>query len=380
MVSEEGSPPSDPEGKASQQLNAREDRVWLRTAKEEQHSEDGQWRVVEMVQRESSDVFGLVGSSVRLDTQHPVQEFDDLSWVFNRAKNVLKYYFETKKCKHYSAYEGRVEFNNETYSLTLKNLQRTDSGLYEAKAAGIQNTDVVKYRLSVLDPVEAPVLASAFHQLSDNTCNITLTCRGHDLSLNSSCHDETCEEKEVTLPGGITLSLSVNGSSIICNHSNPVSWKEAVLEMGELKQLCADKGEHSTEEHDLHLQLLLLAVVVIAVIILLVIFISFYLYQRKSTGPIQCENTVYAEVERNGAATPLIALEAPSTVYSVIKKKPQPTSNGQSSQTTPVPENQQRSISAEPCISSIYESVPDQIQPMKPGTIYATVSNLKAVN
>ncbi|XP_036412795.1 SLAM family member 9-like [Colossoma macropomum] len=274
---------------------------------------------------ESSDVFGLVGSSVRLDTQHPVPVFDGLSWVFNRAKNILKYYTENKKCKQHPAYEGRVEFNNETYSLTLKNLQKTDSGLYEAKAAGAQNRVVVKYRLSVLDPVEAPVLSSAFHQLSNNTCNIILTCRGHDLCLNSSCYNETYEEKEVTSPGGITLSLSVNGSSIICNHSNPASWKEAVLEMGELKRFCADKGEHSTQEDDPPLQLLLLAVVVIGVIILLVIFISFYLCWRKSTGPTQCENTVYAEIERNCAATPPIELETHSTLYSVVQKKPQPT-------------------------------------------------------
>ncbi|KAL6468211.1 hypothetical protein MHYP_G00238880 [Metynnis hypsauchen] len=134
---------------------------------------------------------------------------------------------------------GRVEFNVETYSLTLKNLQKTDSGLYEAKASGNKVRVVAEYRLSVLDPVEDPVLT---HQLSRDTCNINLTCRGHDLSINSSCEQETCEEKEVTSPGGITLSLSVNGSTIICNHSNLVSWKKDVLVMRELKRLCADEA------------------------------------------------------------------------------------------------------------------------------------------
>ncbi|KAL7851015.1 hypothetical protein AOLI_G00213710 [Acnodon oligacanthus] len=231
--------------------------------------------------------------------------------------------------------------------------------------------------------VEAPVLASASRQLSNNTCNITLTCRGHGLSLNSSCYNETCEEMEMTSPTSITLSLSVNGSSIICNNSNPVSWKEAVLEMEELKQLCADNGEFNKKEDEQPLQLLLLAVVVIGVIILLVTFISFYLCWRKSTGPTHCENTVYAEVKRNGAATS-ITLETYSTVYSVPQKKPLPASIGQFSQTTTVFEKQvtmasmykKWAISAEPCISSIYESVPDQTQPMKSGTIYSTTSNL----
>ncbi|KAI4883414.1 hypothetical protein NFI96_015737, partial [Prochilodus magdalenae] len=189
----------------------------------------GQWIVVRSV-----------GDSVQLDIQRPVPKFDDLLWVFNRTTNVLKYYHEFKEAIPYPGYEDRVEFNNRTYSLTLKNLQKTDSGLYEARTSGAQVTFVAEYRLSVLDPVEAPVLTQ---QPIRDTCNITLTCRGQDLSISSSCYKETCEEKEVTSPGGITLSLSVRGSSIICSQSNPVSWKEAVLEMGELKRLCADGGE-----------------------------------------------------------------------------------------------------------------------------------------
>ncbi|KAI4891541.1 hypothetical protein NFI96_029342, partial [Prochilodus magdalenae] len=187
----------------------------------------------------SSDVVRSVGDSVQLDIQRPVLEFEELSWIFNRTNNVVKYYMDSNKAKHYPGYKDRVEFRNRTYSLTLKNLQKTDSGLYVARAVGAQVTVVAVYSLSVLDPVEAPVLTL---QLISDTCNITLTCRGHDLSISSRCYNETCEEKEVTSPGGVALSLSVRGSSIICNHSNPFSWKEDVLEMGKLKQLCADGG------------------------------------------------------------------------------------------------------------------------------------------
>ena len=96
----------------------------------------------------SSDVFRLAGDSVQLDIQRPGPEFDELSWVFNKANDVLKYYTHSKKTKQHPAYKGRVEFNEETYSLTLKNLQKTDGGLYEAKAAGYKV--VAEYRLSVL--------------------------------------------------------------------------------------------------------------------------------------------------------------------------------------------------------------------------------------
>ncbi|XP_036412771.1 SLAM family member 9-like [Colossoma macropomum] len=176
----------------------------------------------------------------RTELQPKIPEFP--SSHLPRAYNVLKYNKKYKDSTLYSHYKSRVEFNEETYSLTLKNLQKNDSGLYEAKASGNKVRVVAEYRLSVLDPVEAPVLT---HQLSRDTCNITLTCRGHNLSINSSCYKETCEEKEVTSPGGVPLSLSVSGSTIICNHSNPVSWKTNVLEMRELKRLCADEGSVS---------------------------------------------------------------------------------------------------------------------------------------
>ncbi|KAL6468218.1 hypothetical protein MHYP_G00238950 [Metynnis hypsauchen] len=113
----------------------------------------------------SRDVFRLVGSSVQLDIQHPVPEFDDLAWVLNAANNVLKYYTEVKKTKQYPGYEGRVEFNVETYSLTLKNLQKTDSGLYEAKASGDIVMVVAEYRLSVLESHDVLRLTGSSVQL-----------------------------------------------------------------------------------------------------------------------------------------------------------------------------------------------------------------------
>uniref|UniRef100_A0A3B4E0H9 Immunoglobulin subtype domain-containing protein n=1 Tax=Pygocentrus nattereri TaxID=42514 RepID=A0A3B4E0H9_PYGNA len=216
----------------------------------------------------SIDVFGHFGISVELDIQHPVPEFHDLFWVFNRAYNVLKYSKKHKESTFYSHYKGRVEFNVETYRLTLKNLQKTDSGLYEAKASGNKVRVVAEYRLSVLDPVEAPVLT---YQLNRDTYIITLTCRGHDISIHSSCSIETCEEKEVTSPGGIALSLSVKSSTVICNHSNLVSWKTDILELKELKGLCADKGVTGY---------IVGGVVGVIVIILIVVVIT----MRKSCG------------------------------------------------------------------------------------------------
>ncbi|KAG9259394.1 CD48 antigen-like [Astyanax mexicanus] len=171
----------------------------------------------------SSHVFRVVDECVQLEINGSVSEFEDFIWTFRGSDNVLKYDKELKRIKPSTRYKDRVEFIEETCSLTLNNLQKTDSGPYEVKASSRDHTTSARYRLSVLDPVEAPVLT---HRRSTDPCNITLTCRGHDLSITSTCNNETCEEKEVTSPGGVALSLSVRDGAIICNHSNRASWKQ----------------------------------------------------------------------------------------------------------------------------------------------------------
>uniref|UniRef100_A0A3B1JCM1 Immunoglobulin domain-containing protein n=1 Tax=Astyanax mexicanus TaxID=7994 RepID=A0A3B1JCM1_ASTMX len=173
----------------------------------------------------SSDVFRVVGDSVQLEINGSVSEFDEFTWMFSGTVNILKYYKKYKDVTLSPRYKDRVEFNEETCSLTLKNLQKTDSGLYKVKASNaLQTTTLCTYRLSVLGKSSGAPVLTVYN--STDPCNITLTCRGHDLSINSTCYKETCEEKEVTSTGGVALSLSVRDGAIICNHSNPVSWKQ----------------------------------------------------------------------------------------------------------------------------------------------------------
>ncbi|XP_067219103.1 CD48 antigen-like [Chanodichthys erythropterus] len=188
-------------------------------------------------------VFVQTGDSVQLDIKtQELPEFDDLSWRNEKSENVVKYFHKTKEARPHSSYQDRVDFNDETFSLTLKNMQKTDSGLYTARTAGETEKIIVTYRVSVIDAVEAPVLTVNSNWSSSDSCTVNFTCRAHDLMIHSSYQNNRCSPEEVTSHEINTLILNCSEESIICNHSNPVSSKKDRIE---IKQLCGENERQS---------------------------------------------------------------------------------------------------------------------------------------
>uniref|UniRef100_A0A8C1FP59 Si:ch211-209f23.6 n=1 Tax=Cyprinus carpio carpio TaxID=630221 RepID=A0A8C1FP59_CYPCA len=183
-------------------------------------------------------VFVQTGDSVQLDIQtQQLPEFDDLSWRNDKSENIVKYFHKSKEVRLHSSYKDRMDFNNKTFSLTLKNMQKTDSGLYTARTAGESDNNIVTYRVSVIDAVEAPVLTVNSNRSSSDSCTVNFTCRAHELMIDSSYQNNRCSPEEVTSQIN-TLILDCSEESIICNHSNPVSWKEDRIN---ITQLCEGK-------------------------------------------------------------------------------------------------------------------------------------------
>ncbi|KAG7319743.1 hypothetical protein KOW79_016886 [Hemibagrus wyckioides] len=241
-----------------------------------------------------SDVFKLVNSSVKLVMQKKIEKFYDMGWIFNTENNIVRYNGNTPS-KVFGSYKDKVEFNEETYSLTLKNVQKSDSGIYEAKAIDEQIVNVATYQLHVFDPVEKPVLSDSLQQ-SNDTCNVTLTCEAQKLSVTSHCYNNNCDLREKKTSGDtfLSLSLHVSNNFIICNHSNPVSWNNTTMEMKHVKKLCPDKGDENgsgLNMADTKTVLLLTGISTIIIIMFLIIIC----YQRKRTTNVF--NMVYEEIE-----------------------------------------------------------------------------------
>ncbi|XP_048019741.1 CD48 antigen-like [Megalobrama amblycephala] len=242
-------------------------------------------------------VFVQTGDSVQLDIQtHELPEFDDLSWRNEKSENIAKYFHKTKEARPHSSYKDRMDFNDETLSLTLKNMQKTDSGLYTAKTSGEFEKIIVTYRVSVIDAVEAPVLTVNSIWSSSDSCTVNFTCRAHDLMINSSYQNNSCSPEEVTSHEIYTLILNCSEESIICNHSNPVSWKKDRIE---IKQICRENERQSNPHNPssgFNLTFMLI-ITVIPVGILVFGGLLLYCCCKNNKGVKQSDDTDYDDVE-----------------------------------------------------------------------------------
>ncbi|XP_073728793.1 uncharacterized protein [Misgurnus anguillicaudatus] len=193
-------------------------------------------------------VYVETGASVQLDIQRDKlpDEFEEINWQNEKSDTIVKYYIQFKAVKEYNHYKDSVDFNTESFSLTLKNMKKTDSGVYTAKITGTINRDVAVHRVSVIDAVKTPELTVISNWSSSDSCTVNFTCRSHDLTLHSTYNNDNCSPEEVTSHEKFALILICSNETIICNHSNPISWKTEIID---IKQLCKCKYFLLTHHH-----------------------------------------------------------------------------------------------------------------------------------
>ncbi|XP_037643697.1 T-lymphocyte activation antigen CD86-like [Sebastes umbrosus] len=181
-------------------------------------------------------VFVQKGGDVCLNVDADVPEdFILVEWNFNETVILVRFPLGGEQPTVSPGYAGRIEFPEKKYSVKLKNLQEADRGVYTAKVLlNKGDRTLAKYNVIVQDPVSPVELTVISVDSRSSECDLTVTCRTQDSHINSTlrCDNQTCsqeggEQSEVTTSGA-SLHVYLSNGSIICNHSNQVSWTKNI--------------------------------------------------------------------------------------------------------------------------------------------------------
>ncbi|XP_044224483.1 uncharacterized protein LOC122994022 [Thunnus albacares] len=281
-------------------------------------------------------VFVKQGDDVLLEVKKPVvlTEGEDFFWIFNTSYSVVRLSHDNKIII-FKKYSGRAELSDQNGSLLLKNLQQADSGPYVAQVIGAKDRKLAEYKVIVQNPVSPVNLSVDSVSNSTESCNLTVSCRTEHSHISSTfrCDTQTCyqkggEQSKVTSFGS-SLCVYLLNDSIICNHSNQVSWTKDLKEIWDFCPLNTATNGSLTIGSWIGIVFGCL-VVIFCICFGLFKGITINQQKRKKT----CENTIYAVPQGIEAAQPLNqnATEDASgcTTYSTVGISTRPTRSTES--------------------------------------------------
>ncbi|KAM7400138.1 hypothetical protein PAMA_004712 [Pampus argenteus] len=195
-------------------------------------------------------VFVQKGNDLRLDVQEHVklEEGGSFKWRFNNTTNIGRLYYNNNNPIISSTYKGKADVSPQNHSLILKNVQQSDSGDYTAVINGNEDQRVAEYKVIIQDPVSPVDVTVKSVSTSTESCNLTVSCTTQDSHIDSTlrCDIQSCKqeggERSETTTSGSSLRIYLLNDSIICNHSNQVSW---TADLREIHPLCPIKSGHT---------------------------------------------------------------------------------------------------------------------------------------
>ncbi|XP_062338279.1 uncharacterized protein LOC134037018 [Osmerus eperlanus] len=277
--------------------------------------------VYKQVYSEETTVFVLKGQDVHLDLKEHVdpKTVSVVSWKFNYSDPVVNY-FSISKRSIIEKYKNNANISERNFSLLIKNLQEADSGSYDVHVTrkGTGNIDA-SYLIVVQDKVDPPVLTLDSSTSTADSCNMTVICRTLNTSVSSTCNTITCSQEGGDRGGVVTstapLLIYVSGGSIICNHSNQVSWAE---DTKEIKGICTLYPTAQIQN-----PIIVPASTTAAFILVVCAAIGVYVCQYKKKTRTEMINSTYVSVQNTpqaqGAPVDQSADRCPPTIYSTVE-------------------------------------------------------------
>ncbi|XP_045069077.1 SLAM family member 8-like isoform X1 [Coregonus clupeaformis] len=167
-----------------------------------------------------------VGDSVELPSGLERKDLMSMEWKYNK---MVIAEFEDNFTLPRSQFEGRLEMNENNFSLTIRELTLQDSGEFLVSAASNEGkqTPTMTIHLQIHEPISKVAIQKKMKLLANQSCSVWLLCNVSvcsNLSYTWERGNETYRDDQQI---HFSLSPADGDISVTCNASNSVSWKSA---------------------------------------------------------------------------------------------------------------------------------------------------------
>ncbi|XP_038135739.1 uncharacterized protein LOC119779946 [Cyprinodon tularosa] len=210
-------------------------------------------------------------------------------WVWRFGDYAIVSFSKDSEAEVELSHKGKIEIL-QNGRVKLNNLNKSDSGIYTAEIVLPIKKKLAEYNVTVQDPVSPAVLTITCVSSNSSLRILTVTCKAEDSSISSAliCEKQTCKQElkksRMVTKSGSSLHIYHTNESIICNHSNQVSWKESIKK---IEDDCIQIGESRNRV----MLIILVTLVVSAVIAVCILIIRSSGCQK---GNKDMDNTIYA--------------------------------------------------------------------------------------
>ncbi|XP_032421965.1 uncharacterized protein LOC116721992 isoform X10 [Xiphophorus hellerii] len=177
-----------------------------------------------------TDVFVKTGDDLILNLTEAEIPSNSRIWLWQFKDDILVEFLLGSQPNVVNNRSGKVEVIEKSYSVKLKDLHKSHSGIYIAKLVSPKEQILTQYNVTVQDPV-SPVDLNFTCSSSSSSYNLTATCRTDNISITLRCDYLFCNKEEaernLVTKSGSSLHIYKLKESVVCNHSNQVSKVES---------------------------------------------------------------------------------------------------------------------------------------------------------
>ncbi|XP_051004314.1 SLAM family member 7 [Acomys russatus] len=238
------------------------------------------------------EVVGALDGSVTFSLDITKKEKDTVIWTFNTLTIAIKNKDNVILTQKHN--KERIVFPEGSYSMTLSQLKKSDSGIYRVE---IHNTILgspftKEYALHVYEYLSRPRITMDWQDNKNGTCRVNLTCsmeqEGENVTYSWKAVGQAANETHYGASLPISWTTGEEDKTLICTARNPISNSSTfILALNLCKGDCLLFPGASDAAKDLNSSVVFLCTILVPILLsifLVVMFIVIQTKKRKGVG------------------------------------------------------------------------------------------------